>query len=243
MKSYLPALLFSIAIVVAVALGANAYRYKFTSSETISITGLAEKNFNSDLVVWEATFTRKNTDLRTTYSSLKNDEACIRQYLKENGVDDSSIVFSSVTINKDFEPKFDNNGHQTGAVFTGYNLSQTVTLQSKDISRIEKISREITELIEKGIELNSSNPRYYYTRLSDLKLDLLAKASEDARKRAEIIAKNAGSRLGNIRKATMGVFQITGQYSNEDFSYGGTYNTVDKNKSASITIKAEYELK
>ena len=95
-------------------------------------------------------------------------------------------------------------------------------------------------MIESGIEFNSSPPSYYYTKLSELKVDLLAKASADAKQRAETIAKNAGSSLGKIKKATMGVFQITGQNSNEDYSYGGAFNTGAKNKTASITVKIDF---
>jgi uncharacterized protein len=69
---------------------------------------------------------------------------------------------------------------------------------------------------------------------------LLAKASADAKQRAETIAKNSGSSLGKIKKASMGIFQITGKNRNEDYSYGGAFNTSDKNKTASITTKIEY---
>jgi uncharacterized protein len=145
-----------------------------------------------------------------------------------------------VNIDKDFTTKYDADGKQIGSEFTGYNLKQNVTVDSKDIGKVEKISREVTELIESGIEFNSSAPSYYYTKLSELKVDLLAKASADAKQRAETIAKNAGSGLGKIKKASMGVFQITGQNSNEDYSYGGAFNTSSKNKTASITIKIDF---
>jgi hypothetical protein len=64
-----------------------------------------------------------------------------------------------------------------------------LTVDSRDIDKIEKVSREVTELIETGIEFNSSPPSYYYTKLSELKVDLLAKASADARQRAETDSK------------------------------------------------------
>jgi hypothetical protein len=105
------------------------------------------------------------------------------------------------------------------------------------------MSREITGLLEKGIELNSSRPSYYYSRLNELKIDLLSKASTDAKQRAESIAKNSDASLGSIRKANMGVFQITGKNSNEDYSYGGAFNTSSKEKTASITLKVEYQVK
>ena len=70
---------------------------------------------------------------------------------------------------------------------------------------------------------------------------MIKKATEDAKERAEIIATQSGGELGALRDARMGVFQITGQYSDEDYSWGGSFNTADKDKTASITINLTYE--
>jgi len=231
---------FAIAAIICAFIFSNAYKYKFKSANTINVTGLADKSFESDQIVWNGTFSRKNYELKTAYSAVKEDETTIKNYLKAKGINDNEMVFSAITINKEFDTKFAADGRQIGNEFTGYSLSQTITIDSKDLNKVEKISREITELIQDGIELNSSTPNYYYNKLSELKLDLLAKASADAKQRAETIAKNSGGDLGNIKKCNMGVFQITGLDSNEDFSYGGAFNTSSRLKKASITVKVEY---
>jgi uncharacterized protein len=240
MKNYIGAGIAALAAIICFLILGNAYKYKFKTAETISVTGLAEKDFISDQIVWTGNYSRKMIDLKSAYSLLKEDEGKIRMYLKEKGIAENEMVFSAVSIDKEFNTKFDEDGKQTGSEFTGYNLKQDVTVDSKNIEKVEKISREVTELIQSGIEFNSSSPAYYYTKLSELKLDLLAKASADAKQRAETIAKNSGSSLGKIKKATMGVFQITGKNSNEDYSYGGVFNTSSKNKTASITTKIDY---
>jgi hypothetical protein len=145
-------------------------------------------------------------------------------------------------LSKEFNTNYGNTGEVVSNTFSGYALTQNFKIESKDISRVERLSREATELIEKGIELNSFAPRYYYSKLSDLKMDLLSKASADAKLRAESIAKSVQSDLGKMKKAVMGVFQITGKNSNEEYSYGGSYNTSEKNKTASITIRMDYGL-
>lgn len=240
MKNWIPAVVISLAIVVGLWIVGNAYKYKFKSTETISVTGLAEKDFTSDLIVWSGSFNRYGFDLKTAYASLKQDESAIKSYLNSKGISDSNIVFSAITTTKNFQRKYDKDGVEISNEFTGYTLTGNVRVESKEINRVEKLSREITELLEKGIELNSNPPEYYYTRLNELKIDLLAKASEDAKTRAETIAKNSGGSLGGIKKATMGVFQITGKNANEDYSYGGAFNTSSKEKTASITLKVDY---
>jgi hypothetical protein len=240
MKPYLKTLIITLASLVAVLILAAAYKYKYKANETITVTGLAERDFVSDQIVWAGNYSRKAMELRTAYAQLKQDEQTIREYLSDKGVQASELVFSSVSIEKEFNTRYDSEGRMLGTDFTGYNLKQSVTVDSRDIEKVEKISREVTELIERGIEFNSSNPAYYYSKLSELKIDLLAKASADAQERAKTIAKNSGSDLGKIKKAAMGVFQITGQNSNEDYSFGGVFNTSAKNKTASITIRIDY---
>ena len=87
------------------------------------------------------------------------------------------------------------------------------------------------------------SPRYYYTKLEDLKIEMISRATDNARLRAESISKNSGATLGELTLANMGIFQITGQNSNEDYSWGGAYNTSSKEKTASITMKLTYSVK
>lgn len=227
--------------IIAFAIVGDAFKYRSKTLETIVVTGLAEKDFGSDLIVWSGSFSRKSFDLKEAYSTLKTDENAIRSYLLKKSVAANNILFSSVLINKEFNQQMNANGQYMSQEFTGYNLTQSVTVESNEVEKVDKISREVGELIQTGIEFNSAAPMFYNTKLTEVKMELLGKASADARARAETIAKNAGSSLGELKKATMGVFQITGKNSNEAYSYGGAFNTLNKYKTGSITIKMEFK--
>ena len=242
-KTYSFPVIIGISILLSAFVLAGAYTYKYKDKTRVMVTGKAEKDFTSDLIVWRGDYTRVSMDLKDAYASVKNDELAIRSYLSKKGIKANEVVFSAVNINKLYNPQYDNNGRLISNAFSGYSLTQNVKVESTDIEKVEKISREITELIQSGIELNSAAPSYYYTKMSELKIDLLAKASKDARERSQSIAENAGSSLGDLKYANMGVFKITGKNSNEDFSYGGAFNTASKNKTASITIRTEYAVK
>lgn len=239
---YIGHLIIAVTILIGILIAAATLKYKFRSPETITVTGLAEKDFISDQIVWRGNFMRAAIDLRSAYAALKTDEAEIRSYLNEAGIPDSSILFSSVDMQRNYDTRYDENGRPSGSVFTGYSLTGTVTVDSKNIPVVERLSREITGLLQKGIELNSRPPSYYYSGLNELKIDLLARAAADARQRAESIAKNSDAGLGRMKKANMGVFQITGKNSNEDYSYGGVFNTSSKEKTASITLRVDYQV-
>lgn len=75
-----------------------------------------------------------------------------------------------------------------------------------------------------------------------MKHNLIESATKDARERAEKIVKNGKGSLDKLKSASMGVFQITGRDSNEDYSYGGINDTYSKEKSARITVRLTYIL-
>ena len=235
--------LIALAIVIGALAIAGAYKYKFKTSQTIKVTGSAGTDFTSDLIVWNGSYSRNAYDLKGAYALIKKDEENVKNYLISKGIKPEEMIFSSIKIDRQFEYQYSDEGKVTGYRFTGYNLTQNIKVESSDVAKVEAMAREITGLIETGIELNSPEPLYFYTKLADLKLDLLDKAAEDARKRAEIIAKNTNGTITGVSKATMGVFQITGQNSNEDYSYGGAFNTTSKNKTASITVTLECSVK
>ncbi|WP_447640066.1 MULTISPECIES: SIMPL domain-containing protein [Chitinophagaceae] len=232
----------ALAVVLFAFIGRSAYKYKFKDAQTISVTGLSEKDFDSDLIVWTGSYSKSGMDLKSAYAELKNDENTIRQYLVKKGIDSKDIVFTAIDISKNFETQTDGN-NRSYSVFSGYTLTQTVKVESTNVDKVEAVSREVTELIQSDIAFTSAAPSYYYTKLAELKLDLLSKASADAKNRAESIAKNAGTNIGALRSASMGIFQITGKNSNEDYSYGGTFNTSSRKKTASITVRSEYLIK
>jgi hypothetical protein len=242
MNKFTTPIVIALTAIIASLILVEGYKYRFKSAEGVSVVGMAQVDFSSDLIVWEGNYNRKSMDLKTAYASIKQDELMLREYLKKKGIPDSAMIFGAVNLTKEYNTNFGSNGEVLSNSFSGFALAQNFKVESKDITLVERLSREVTELIEKGIELNSFAPRYYYTRLADLKMDLLSKASADAKLRAEAIAKSVDSDLGKMKKAVMGVFQITGRNSTEEYSYGGSYNTSEKNKSASITIRMEYGL-
>ena len=240
MKYNLSAFLFAIAIIIASVILGNSFLNRNRAENKITVTGLGEIDFTSDLIVWEGVFNKDNTDLRQAYSDLDKDKKIITDYLISKGINASGFVFSAVQTNEKSKPNYTQDGRYLGDTFLGYNLTQTIKLESQDVDKVEQISREITELLNQGVQFYSQPPRYYYTKLADLKIEMISKATEDARIRAEKIADHSGAGLGKLLSANLGVFQITGQNSGEEYSWGGTFNTASKEKTASITIKLDY---
>lgn len=235
-------LLIAASVIITGYILGHAYLSKGKPDPVISVTGLGEQSFDSDLIVWRANFSRKSMDLKEAYAELNADVRRVKSYLKSQGIATDEVVFDAADIQKEFATEYDENGNVRGSYFTGYNLTQSLKVQSKNVDLVEKTSREVSQLIDAGIELNSFSPEYYYTKLAELKLKMIEQATKDAHERAEKIAENGGGSLGKLKKATMGVFQITAENSSEDYEWGGSFNTTSKRKTANITMRLEYEV-
>lgn len=243
MKISFSSIIYAFAIIVTALILGNAVVNRNDVDGVIAVTGLGEKNFSSDLIVWEGSFTRTDYDMKLASTLLSKDKAMINEYLTKNGINPEEIVFSAIDMTRMSQQRYTPEGKFLGNEFSGYMMTQSLQISSGDIDKVEDISRNITELLLEGIQFNSNSPRYYYSKLSDLKIELVSAATKDARERAEKIAEEAGSKIRDLQSAQMGIIQITGLNSNEDYSWGGTYNTTSREKTASITMKLTYKIK
>lgn len=230
-----------VAVIVAVT---GLVGYKQNASGGIGATGSATRDFTSDLIVWRGSFSAYGKTTTEAYETIKKDAGIIQDYLIAHKVPKESIVFSSVDISPDYRQIYNDYGNIVGSDLVGYSLSQRLTIQSADVDNIEVISRDITELIGSGVNFSSEAPEYYYTKLGELKLELIDAATADAKSRIDIMAKQSGGRVGRLLSATLGTFQITAQNSAEDsYTAGGAFNTWSREKTMFISVKLHYALK
>jgi len=236
-------LIIAVSIVLGAVLLGRAYTYKYRAQDTVVVTGLGETEFTSDLIVWRGWITAEAQNVAAGYAQLEQSKQKVFDYIVGKGISPDSVVFMFVNVNKETEGVYSPDGKYMGQRFTGYSLRQEFTVESTDVDAVEAISREISSLIAQGVSMESWEPAYYYTKLDDVKLDLIERATADARQRAEKIAANSGARLSNVKSARMGVFQITGANTNDEFTAGGSFNTSSRNKKARITMRLEYRVK
>lgn len=206
--------------------------------EQITVTGSAQKEIKSDYLVWRSTFSTRQGDLKTGYRKLNEDLGKVKKYLTGKGINEKEIIVSQISTTKVY--KKNEKGNDTNEI-QWYVLSQTIEVRSKDIERVDRVSRESTELIEENIELESQAPDYFYTKLDELKIEMLAKATENAKLRAENMVKATGNKIGSIRSARMGVFQIT-PITSTDVSDWGVNDTSSLEKKVMAVVSASFAI-
>ncbi len=244
-------IIIGIAIIVTAFILGKAFKNRNENLDAISVIGLGTKDFVSDEILWSGSFTTNNDDIKTAYNKIISDQKIVKDFFVSKGFQTSEFSFGAVNFQKKFkeirkENPENNYQNQYEQVFDGYQATQTISFSAKKnpdmMKRIEAVSSKTSELINSGIELSSNSIQYTYSDLPSLKQSLIEKATKDASERANKIVNTADGSIGKLKTASMGVFQITGQGSTEDDSYGGINDTYSKNKTARITVRLEYEL-
>lgn len=223
-------------IISTAVLSKGLLQMKKFSNEVISVTGSAEKRIVSDYIVWRAEFSRRDTDLKTAYATLNEDLNTVREYLSSKGIKEDELVISQVNTTVLY--KKNDKGFNTNEV-EGYLLNQGIEVRSYDVKRVGDISRQSTELINKDIQFISGAPEYFYTKLAELKIDMLSKATEDAKQRAVSMANSTGNKISFMRSAKMGTFQIT-PVNSYDVSWYGENDTSSYEKKVMSVVSASF---
>lgn len=233
------ALILGISIAVSSSFLANGLINLRSNQNTIRVTGSAKKQIKSDLVKWTGNFSASAKDLKEAYKALQNSKKIVKDYFLSKGLNEKDFVFSSIQTVTNYEVL--PNGVYTKKI-DSYTLVQSIQVTSHDVDKITQLSRQSTELINLGVQFESMPPQYYYTKLADLKVDMLGLATKDAMKRAEQIADNTGIKVGNLKSASMGVFQITPLYSTEVSDYG-INDTSSVDKEITAIVNCEFMIK
>lgn len=194
-------LVIGIAGIIATVIIANTL-----SKDVISVTGSYSQIVTSDKGTYEFEVEAKGSSRANAYAVLKKQRPIVIKYLKDQGFKDSQI--EEKYINGYDIYKTNSNGNSTNDVI-GFNASQKYSVTSDDVKKIKKVSTDINTLTEQGVNVSGYEPSYFYSKLSDLKIEMLEKASMDAKQRAKAMLKATHNRVGKIQSLQMGVFQIT----------------------------------
>jgi hypothetical protein len=205
-------------------------------NQALEVKGFAEKQIVSDFASWRGSFTTRAPELTAAYEQLSRHREAVEAFLVDQGVPQDAYelfpVGTSVLFAKNAQ------GMMTNEV-EGYALSQEIGISSADIGLVSSVSKNSADLVEQGVEFSSYRPEYFYTRLGELKISMLADATADARQRAEVLAENGGGRIGHLLSARQGVFQITPAHSTEISDYGRN-DTSSREKSIKAVVTVRY---
>lgn len=202
------------------------------TKDKISVTGSAYQVVKSDSARFEFEIVARKSDKKAAYNTVKAQIPVVMDYLEEKGITDIEVKASNGYNSYKYTP----NGNVTNDI-AYYNLSQPIVIKSDNVQKIKDVSVDIQSLLDKGIDINVMQPEYFYSKLADLKVQLLQDATTDAKDRATAMLKATHNRPGKIQSVQMGVFQITPVDSTNVSDMGiNDTTTVDKKVTAVANV-------
>jgi len=174
----------------------------------VTVKGLAEREVKADLAVWPLTVTASGDDLGAVQQRIDADVAQVRAFLVNSGFDEAEISLAGLHL----EDRVAQNWGGTTPPGGRYLINQPVRVRSANVDLVAQVSRELGTLVRQGVVLTGwDRPSYVFTRLNEIKPDMLREATENAQAAALEFASHSGAHLGVIRIANQGVFVILPQ--------------------------------
>lgn len=220
-----------ISIVMAAVILAVGLSNIITPERSVSVRGLAEREVDADLAVWNMSFSMGENSLESMQKSILEKTEVIKKYLIKHGLEESDFTVKPAAIT---DNSLNSYMDQTKITYK-FVAQQTILVRSGKIEAVKSAYADSLELVSAGIAVSQdydSKVSYEFTKLNDIKPEMIAEATKNARTAAEQFAHDSNSKVGKIKKATQGLFTI------EDAAVG-----LEDKKSVRVVNTVEYLLK
>lgn len=204
----------------------------------VTVKGVSERDVQADVALWPIRFVATDEDLGQAQRAIKQHHQHVLAFLKRHGIDPAAAEVQRLEVNDLLA-----NPYRSGSTQSRYIITETLMVRSEDTGTIEKASQAVGELVDAGVVLSStggpdSGPTFLFTGLNELKPEMIAEATAEARRAAEQFAKDSGSEIGTIRRANQGVFVILARDRAPGIMEGGQLQ-----KTVRVVSTIEYYLK
>jgi hypothetical protein len=183
----------------------------------VTVKGVAEREVRADIAIWPLHVTGADNDLTAAHGKLTRSLAGVRGFLVKHGIDTSQVELTGFSVHDALAQQY--GGDRTPQ--NRYIVRQTLLIRSTKPDLVLTASQQIGELAAIGVVVSSGaggeyggqggGPTFLFTKLNELKPSMIAEATARAREAAEQFARDSRSRLGGIRRANQGIFEIVGR--------------------------------
>lgn len=208
----------------------------------ITVKGLAEKVVQADTAKWDVRISwgGDGASYRQVLDSLDKRTPKLKAFLLQQGFDEHELTVNVPSVNEAYKTVRDKYGN-TDSVLDGYSGSQTISVSSNRLEVVQAAYLAVMQLRAEDGSVQFDEPRYLLSGLENIKHEMIAAATADARARAAEFVKGSGRKVGAIQSASQGSFNIYSEGgSDNDEDYGGTYSTATIGKSVRLVVTVQY---
>jgi len=174
----------------------------------VTVKGVSERDVQADIALWPLGFVTTSDDLKEAQDTIKQSHQHVLAFLERHGIDPGAAEVQKLEVTDLLA-----NPYRSGPTQSRYIITENLMVRTKDTETVVRASQAVSELVDVGVILSSTGgaatgPTFLFTGLNELKPEMIAEATSEARRAAEQFAKDSGSRIGTIRRANQGVFVI-----------------------------------
>ena len=170
--------------------------------DTVKVRGLCEKEVPADRVVLRINYSDQDNELMELRNRMDKSDQTIIALLKKSGFTDEEIKYTSARFNDRYD------SYYTSNIRFRYNANQTISVFTSKMDVVSELQKTIdAELLKKDI-ISNTYASYEYNGLNDIKPAMIAESLENARTAADEFAKNSHSKIGKMRTASQGYFEV-----------------------------------
>lgn len=209
LRGWLPAALVAVGLTAAGFLVGRGFQEARLGDRFVTVKGVAEREVEADLAVWNIQFTAGGNDLTAVQRTIAGNVEMTLDFLEQYGVSRDLVSVEGLRV-----VDVAANPYQQGPTTNRFSVTQSMMVRSEEPSVVQAASQRISELVEAGVVLVSGQeygvggPTYIFRGLNSIKPEMIADATARAREAAVEFARDSNSGLGGIRRANQGVFQI-----------------------------------
>jgi uncharacterized protein len=202
------------------------------ADRAVTVRGLAERNVTADLATWTINFSAQGNDLSTVQAEIDRDAAAVTQFFRAAGFPAEAVTDGGGSVNSFFDT---NRGEQQ------ITINRRMQLRTSDVMRARAAYARQFNLIRAGVSVqDGSGIQYNFTRLNDIKPEMITEATRNARQVADRFAADSGTAVGGIRSATQGYFSVGAR--DGDVSEEGTGERDSPFQKVRVVTTIEYYL-
>ena len=245
-KNSSPLIIFGIILALGLIAAAFVLGTQFKNlkqSGTITVKGLAEAPYKANLAQIQMGVSAWGQDYAGALANGKNDFKALQQFVASKGFSVSSQNVTPISVEPYNEDYVDEQG-QTRTRQNGYKATQTLSISSQELNKITNMLAQVQNYRISHESVTFEKPQYLLNDLEKIKHDLIAKATDDANKRAEEFAKTGHAKVGVMRSASQGSFNILDAHNpdTDDSDYGGTYDKDGVDKLVRLVVTIDYAI-
>ena len=219
------------------ALGDGLRRYKLAEHRTVTVRGVSERNVTADLATWSVTFSHEGAELGPVQQSVEQQASALRSFYLRAGFRPEDITDTDVSLSR--EQPTNRDGEPVGP--QKVTVSRSIQLRTKEVMKARAAYTRQAELLRANIELSNSSISYTFTKLNDLKPEMIAEANQNARRSAQQFATDSGVSVGKMKTASQGYFSV-GARDGEDCDDCGSSGGSSPFQKVRVVTTIDYDL-